>query len=131
MQNNEIQKRIFKVWRVFINDRNITLSVSYKNQDGSYTKGLATIWKTKKDGSESIAFKNFKALQQPLDNKLFKIDYKDYGTYKNEPTYTVIKIEEFVNTKQQSAPALNNNVFVSTPKTTQEPKDVPWENIQF
>lgn len=127
--NAELKKAIFKVWRVFNNEKSLALSVSTKNQDGSFTNGLATIWKAKRDGSESLAFKNFKSLTQPVDNKLFKVEYKDGPIYKENPTFTFVKIEEYVNTKQQ-LPAFGQRVAEQVfGKENLQPsnKNVPWE----
>lgn len=89
---------------IYDNERLIGIGLSIREEDGSYTKARATIWKFNKDNQETNAYKQFKDIEK--NTQLGWIDFEgiNTGDYKGKTQYSVFDIlGSYVRTDEQQA----------------------------
>lgn len=129
---------------VYNNEKTINLIGKTKKDmfDKEFLRTSTTIFKTKKDGTESFAFKQFKTIPEDKLKFIKKIVALTNETepYNGNLQYVITKIEditfftqeefdkkemyrkEYLEKKQQEQSTVSNQA----PVVKQEPQDVPW-----
>lgn len=132
---------------VYDNEKYIKIQLSEKDeQTNTYTKSMATIWKTKLSGEETFAFKKIKEIKEYKKLGWIDVDCARDGEYKGKKQFIVRNIldyyiltdeqynkkmddlKKYLNSKKNHS---NANSLLKTPSQVKPSKaDAPWEEIE-